>query len=219
MDLLDMFNGDGDTHGHHTSGVGNTGVNNGGSGIGSGPGSMDFQFEERIEEELFDRFDSDFDFIDWLVDKPATLSGETNGHSVREVTGGLYQQVTQSMVDLPSNASTSPFDLSAQSPTSAGSQMGMVSRTTSVLPWPSSQSPPADDGSTTQKTAVRRDRVPLKRTKSNPFYSPSKQIRNLVSKSKRKSSLSNLQKSYSTDVLPLGEQNVNVKRHNDDRKG
>ncbi|SMN20049.1 hypothetical protein, no similarity [Maudiozyma saulgeensis] len=68
---------------------------------------------------------------------------------------------------------------------------------------------------------IHKDRFTLKRTKSNPFYSPSQQIRNLVMKKKGTlgsgSSNNNkftLQKSYSTDVLPLSEKSVNVKRTN-----
>lgn len=204
MDLLDMFNCDGDVHPQATSGA-HSGVSNGSTGINTG----NFILDEKLDDaELLDKFDNDFDFIDWLVDKPAALGNETNTHQARE-TPGLYQQVTQSMVDLSSTADTSPFYMSMNSPTT-------VRGRTASIPWPSSQSP--TELMDTRKTAVRPDRVALKRTKSNPFYSPSKQIRNLVSKSRRKNSLSNLQKSYSTDVLPLAEQNVNVKRQNDERK-
>ncbi|KAG0668216.1 hypothetical protein C6P45_004917 [Maudiozyma exigua] len=58
---------------------------------------------------------------------------------------------------------------------------------------------------------VHKERFTLKRTKSNPFYSPSQQIKNLVMKKKMNSNKITLQKSYSTDVLPLNERNINVK--------
>ena len=59
---------------------------------------------------------------------------------------------------------------------------------------------------------VHKERFVLKRTKSNPFYSPSQQIKNLVMRKKMNNNKITLQKSYSTDVLPLNERNINVKR-------
>lgn len=56
----------------------------------------------------------------------------------------------------------------------------------------------------------KKERIVLKRTKSNPFYSPSRQIRNLVLKNKNRKQF--LQQKASLPELPLGEQNINVKR-------
>jgi len=153
-------------------------------------GNQDGMFLGEMIEEL--------DFSKWLTDDDDVSRPNDNAEAGVPATTAT----TRSTIDTASIPSPLPITENYVSHTTNSTRKNSIS---------DKRAPPDN------MIGIHRDRFTLKRTKSNPFYSPSQQIRNLVMKKKGALGSTNrftLQKSYSSDVLPLSEQNVNVRRTN-----